>query len=176
MLTCPGPHCLVIDADPQIREESLAALRAARLVARGAETLAAAVAHCRLVDFDVVLCAEEMGGLEGRIVAGAIRRIPWQAQVPILFTNPFQRAAVISRQSSAGCEFHLRPPLDAELLLELAERCRSCQPPRRLEPRPIRELVNASAASEPQGAAAWLPAPHLPAFRQVLAEMLVAVP
>ena len=167
MISRSGPVCLVVDANPHSLAATIALLEARRLATRGASTLEAAV-HCgREVDFDLILCELDVGGVPGGEVAAAFQRIPWQAEVPVIYSCEFQQPEIICRCGADGPVYQVRKPVEPLLLLELAERCRQwiasrslaiLEPPRWLDP--ILEVAPA------------VPAPHFATVRQVLADLV----
>jgi CheY-like chemotaxis protein len=117
-----NPVVLVIDAEPL----NLTAL-AATLHARGFEVhcaadRAAAVKAAQEQTLDLIICDTNLRGEDGVALAEELRQLPERSDVPVMFLCGAQLPDVILRTHRHGSSFHIRKPIDAKLLLELAEK------------------------------------------------------
>ncbi len=167
MISRAGPVCLVVDADSESLAATMGMLRAGELTVFGARSAVDAVEYGRSIDFDVILSELDVAGVPGGDIVEEVRCIPWQAEVPVLYCSGFQRPEIICRRAIDELVYQLRKPIDPRLLLELAEQCRQWKQSR------SRVIVEPNRAA-PRRAETPLTvaAPHLGAFRQVVAEMV----
>ncbi len=118
------PSVLIIDADPSARQIAETALVTHGFQTFSAEDIAAAIwiAANDKSNIDLVICdcfVEQQTGLE---ILEAIRALPGCAEVPAMFLSSHQTPDVILRRYDSTGSYHVKKPLDIELLLEIADR------------------------------------------------------
>lgn len=145
------PSVLIVDADQQMRQIAETALTTHGYNISTAEDIAGAIwtaANAGQV-IDLVICdcfVEQHTGLE---IVAALRSLPGCAEVAAMFMSSHQTPDVILRRYDSTGSYHVKKPLDIELLLEIADR--SLWMP---------HLVNSHI--EKQHEAQTLAAPHAP--------------
>ena len=118
------PSVLIIDDSQEILQIASAALATWGYRIYTAEDIAAAIwtAASRERVLDLVICdcfVDQQTGLE---VMEAIRSLPRCAEIPAMFMSSHQTPDVILRRYQSTGSYHIKKPLDIELLLEIADR------------------------------------------------------
>jgi DNA-binding NtrC family response regulator len=118
------PSVLIIDADQHMRQIAETALATHGYNTATAEDIAGAIwiaANTEKV-IDLVICdclVDQHSGLE---IMAALRSLPGCAEVAAMFMSSHQTPDVILRRYDSTGSYHVKKPLDIELLLEIADR------------------------------------------------------
>ena len=118
------PSVLIVDADLHTRQIAETALTTHGYQTAAAEDIAGAIwiaANANQV-IDLVICdcfVDQQTGLE---IMAAIRSLPRCAELPAMFMSSHQTPDVILRRYDSTGSYHVKKPLDIELLLEIADR------------------------------------------------------
>ena len=115
------PVVLVVDNDPLICHQLIAILNAHGFATYTAGDLYSAVAAANRVPLDLIICQSELEPISGEQVVHVIRQCPGRSDVPVIFTSSSQSCDVIRRMHKFGAAFHLKRPVDAQVLIELAD-------------------------------------------------------
>ena len=118
------PTVLIIDDSHETLQIASAALATRGYRIYTAEDIAAAIwtAASRERALDLVICdcfVDQQTGLE---IMEAIRSLPGCAEMPAMFMSSHQTPDVILRRYQSTGSYHIKKPLDVELLLEIADR------------------------------------------------------
>lgn len=118
------PSVLIVDADHHMRQIAETALTTHGYNISTAEDIAGAIWVAANADqvMDLVICdclVDQHSGLE---ILAAIRSLPRCAEVAAMFMSSHQTPDVILRRYDSTGSYHVKKPLDIELLLEIADR------------------------------------------------------
>ena len=118
------PSVLIVDGDQQNRQIVQAALASQSYNTETADDIAAAIwtAANRQNSFDLLVCDCVVGQQTGVEIVEAIRSVPRCIEIPVLFMSSNQTPDVVLRRYDSISSYHIKKPLDIELLLELADR------------------------------------------------------
>ena len=115
------PSILVIDPDPISLTAISAMLNCADLQVFCARDREAALKGARDLDLDLVICDEDIDESRGAMLVMEIRSIPQRYDVPIMYMSERQLPDIISRPHDGGAAYHIKKPLDPNLLLEMVK-------------------------------------------------------
>ena len=118
------PSVLIVDADEQTRQVAQTALSTHGYHVATAEDIAGAIWEATNAKhvIDLVICdcfVEQHTGLE---IMAALRSVDGCAEVAAMFMSSHQTPDVILRRYDSTGSYHVKKPLDIELLLEMADR------------------------------------------------------
>jgi two-component system chemotaxis response regulator CheY len=113
------PIVLVIDADPVALTATSAVLACSQYEVHCASSRDAALKAARHLELDLIVCDLDLGGIEGTKILEDIRQLPERSDVPVMFTSACQLPEVIRKSQAQGSVYHLRKPIDPNVLLEL---------------------------------------------------------
>ena len=113
------PEILIIDEDARSRSAAAALLEAAGYLVFQAGGRIDALKIARTQALDLLICDVDLGGQSGLEVCRELRRLPGMLDVPVMFISSTQVPDIIRRSHDAGGAYHLRKPLDPEVLLDL---------------------------------------------------------
>ncbi|MFO0867396.1 MAG: response regulator [Pirellulales bacterium] len=136
-----APLALVIDCDLASSHQAVEALAAAGFQVLWARDAVMARQLVRQRATDLLICDVYVGDEPGAELVRELRDLPTMEEVPVMFLSSTQSTDVIRRAHGAqGC-YHLRKPVDAQVLAELARAAvssalRTTPRTRRLTPAP----------------------------------------
>jgi len=118
------PSVLIVDADKHTRQIAETALATQGYEISTAEDIAGAIWIAANADrvIDLVVCdcmVDQHSGLE---IMAALRSLPDCAELAAMFMSSHQTPDVILRRYDSLGSYHVKKPLDIELLLEIADR------------------------------------------------------
>jgi len=118
------PSVLIVDADPDSRQIAATALTTHGYNISTAEDIAGAIWSAARSDqvIDLVICDCFVGEQTGLEVMAAVRSLPRCAELPAMFLSSHQTPDVILRRYDSTGSYHVKKPIDIELLLEIADR------------------------------------------------------
>jgi len=118
------PSVLIVDADHQMRQIAETALTTHGYNISTADDIAGAIwiAANAQETIDLVICdcfVDQHTGIE---IMEALRSLPGCAELAAMFMSSHQTPDVILRRYDSLGSYHVKKPLDIELLLEIADR------------------------------------------------------
>lgn len=118
------PSVLIVDGDQQSAQIVQATLASQGYRTQTAEDIAGALwtAANRENTFDLLICdcfVDQQTGLE---IYEAIKEIPACRDIPAMFMSRHQTPDVILRRYESKGIYHIKKPLDIDLLIEMADR------------------------------------------------------
>ncbi len=118
------PSVLIVDADHHTRQIAETALTTHGYNISTAEDIAGAIwiAANAKQTIDLVICDCHVDQHTGLEIMAALRSVPGCAEVAAMFMSSHQTPDVILRRYDSTGSYHVKKPLDIELLLEIADR------------------------------------------------------
>ncbi len=115
------PSILVIDPDPVSLTAISAMLNCAGYQVYCAKDRAAALRGARDIELDLIVCDEEIDESQGAMLVMELRSIPDRHDVPIMYLSQRQLPDIISRPHDGGAAYHIKKPLEPNLMLEMVK-------------------------------------------------------
>ena len=116
---CRRPRVLLIDSDETLLSEAASGLREAEFQVDTAGDIEAAVLTAVDLPPDLIICDVEVGGVPGSALMATIRRLFPGLGVPVIYGSRYQLAEIVCRATPLGFAYHLRKPLDAQIIWDL---------------------------------------------------------
>jgi CheY-like chemotaxis protein len=110
---------LFIDDDLFTAGAAATALEAAGYRVFLADDRPAALRIARAQALDLVISDVNVGGQSGLELCREIRKLPGMLDLPVMFVSSTQVPDIVRRSHEAGGAYHLRKPLDLEVLVDL---------------------------------------------------------
>jgi DNA-binding response OmpR family regulator len=113
---------LVVDDQQEVLEQVAAVLGAAGFACRWCRNAEAAEAAAAATPPTLILCDINLPGCGGLELCARLRQSAALSDVPLMFLSGTQTADIIRRSDVVGSTYHLRKPLDGEVLLALVDK------------------------------------------------------
>jgi DNA-binding response OmpR family regulator len=116
------PLILVVDDQQEVLDEIALVLKAANFACQCCTTAEAAIAAADENPPDLIISDMNLRGHSGLQMCEQMQQHAALAEVPVMFLSGTQTADIIRRSDAVGSTYHLRKPLDGQVLLELVDK------------------------------------------------------
>lgn len=116
------PTILLVDSDPESLFNVAAILVAQQHRVITSKNSNAAILMAKQEPLDLLITETRLGDTTGEQLIKVIRMQPSNSDLPVMFVSAGQSTDVIRRTNSSGSAFHLRKPIDQQVLIELVDK------------------------------------------------------
>ncbi len=116
------PAILVIDPNAVSLTAISAMLNCTGYQVYCAQDRQAAIRGATELEIDLIVCDEEIDESQGAMLVMELRAIPERHDVPIMYMSERQLPDIISRPHDGGAAYHIKKPLEPNLLLEMVKK------------------------------------------------------